>query len=173
MCRFQKATQESTEEQFICNKINTLITLDYAFPIILTHQCVKPHDCNLFWLAQLATFNFSQVSLITVGQVHLSLRKGQFIPSILDTHSHSILRLCSVSLDSCATLYVYMYPACWLSSLADHITTSWCTGSTSTEWCCRSVQVGVCVWRVGGGGGGRACCVDVMCLHSICVWPTC
>ena len=25
----------------------------------------------------------------------------------------------------------------------------------------------VCVWR--GGGGGYTCCVDVMCLHNICV----
>ena len=32
--------------------------------------------------------------------------------------------LCSVSLDRCATTMVY--PACWLSSLTDHITASWC-----------------------------------------------
>ena len=53
-------------------KINTLNFGLYKimlFRQFLTHQCVKPRDFNLSWLAQLATSNFSHVSQIrTVSQ---------------------------------------------------------------------------------------------------------
>ena len=51
--------------------------------------------------------------------------------------------LCAVSLDGCAASVCTLH-ACWLPSLTDHINTRWYTGSTSTEYCCWSVQV-VCV----------------------------
>ena len=73
------------------------------FQQFLTHQCVKPTDFNLSWLAQLATSNFSHVSQIrTVMQFLPVCVAERRSPSHVDSKTGLLLKTCFDTLLSSA-----------------------------------------------------------------------